>query len=255
MIFDNVRTLTPPSLLKPNTRRAGKQSNEPLLVWTMDDAFLSDYTTVYPLLSANGIKGTSFVATDWVGGKGFCSWEQLKEMKASGMWDLQGHTHTHPMLGLKDEARIRQEMETVNAEFIAQGLEPPEHHAYPFGSSSAISEPIVAEYRKTQRLTGAYRKHTNNREDIISSPYGVLKGVSIDTQDDDRLALVKDVITWGNNTGKVIILYHHRVVSEPDGYAYQISEHYLNEIVEHVKATGIRSVTLPEMYNIVYEQN
>lgn len=252
MLFRNVRNLTPQSLLKPNKKKGGGSLDEPLIVFTFDDAFTTDYTFAYPLLTSNGFKGTSYVATSWVGGDRFCTWEQLKEMYNSGQWDLQCHTHTHPMMGWQDEERLRYEIETVNDTFVAQGLPIPKHHAYPYGDTSELSIDVLNEYRLTQRLTGAYRNHTNSRDNLINDEFGLVKGVSIDTQSEDRLQLVKDVIQWGYNTRKVIVVYCHQIVPEPTDYAYQISEHYLTEIVNFVKSLGIRSVTISEMYDEVY---
>jgi len=69
------------------------------IVLTFDDNNLGLYTNAYPLLKQYHYPATFFVHTDYVGvktDKDHCTWEQLKEMQASGLVTVQGHTCSHP---------------------------------------------------------------------------------------------------------------------------------------------------------------
>ena len=76
--------------------------DNPIIV-TFDDGYLSNYELGYPILKELGIPATIFVVTDTVGavaGEGqvnysHFSWEQAREMEASGLIEIQSHTLSH----------------------------------------------------------------------------------------------------------------------------------------------------------------
>ncbi len=64
---------------------------------TVDDGYQSAYTVLFPLLKRYKAKATLFVYTEWIGkGRGALTWEQLREMAASGLVEIASHTVTHP---------------------------------------------------------------------------------------------------------------------------------------------------------------
>lgn len=87
------------------------------IVVTFDDGYLSNYEIAYPILSELQIPATIFVVTDTVGavaGEGkvnntHFTWEQAKEMEASGLIEIQSHTVNHlRMTSLDWNETIRQ---------------------------------------------------------------------------------------------------------------------------------------------------
>lgn len=72
---------------------------------TIDDGYLSGYTTAWPILKKFGYPFTMFIYTDYVkggprtGGQSM-TWEQLGEMRDAGV-DIQSHTTTHGALNAK----------------------------------------------------------------------------------------------------------------------------------------------------------
>lgn len=250
MIFNRtLKSIARGSLLKP--REVRNNVKKPLIVFSFDDGRSTDYTIAYPIMSNLGIKGTSNIITSFVGRDGYLTWSQIKEMKASG-WDFQCHTHDHADLTTLTEAQIRLEMENVNNAFTSHELELPKHHAYPRGITNELVTNIISEYRLTQRLTGIDTKHLNDYSSINANS---LQAVSVDTQNDDRLSLVKSVINTGFNSNKVMILYCHKIVNEYDGYDYQMMQSYFEEILGYIKSIGVETLTISEMYDRVFNSN
>jgi peptidoglycan/xylan/chitin deacetylase (PgdA/CDA1 family) len=114
------------------------------VVITMDDGYRSNYRYAYPVLKRHGFPATIFLYTDFLGGGAALRPEEMREMLASGLVDIQSHSKTHSNLGQpaaeEDNAayarRIEQEIR-VPAERIRQVLGAPVHaFAYPYGDTN-----------------------------------------------------------------------------------------------------------------------
>lgn len=67
------------------------------VVVTADDGWESVYTYMYPIIKKFNIPVTLFIYPESISsGKHFLSWDQLKELKNTGLFDIQGHTYSHP---------------------------------------------------------------------------------------------------------------------------------------------------------------
>ena len=65
---------------------------------TFDDAWTSAYTVAWPLLKQYGFRAILFVIPARVDAAEFVSWDELREMHDSGIFDVQSHTRTHAMI-------------------------------------------------------------------------------------------------------------------------------------------------------------
>ena len=54
----------------------------PTVVVSFDDAYETDFTTVYPLFKDRGLKGTSYIPTSFIGTAGHLTWAQIANMTA-----------------------------------------------------------------------------------------------------------------------------------------------------------------------------
>lgn len=78
-------------------RASNEKVSKKIFALTVDDGYADAYTALYPLLKKYDFKATLFVITGRIGGPGKLTVEQLKEMKDSGLVDIQSHTDDmHP---------------------------------------------------------------------------------------------------------------------------------------------------------------
>jgi peptidoglycan/xylan/chitin deacetylase (PgdA/CDA1 family) len=76
----------------------GKRDSLPAksVVITADDGWQSVYTYMYPLVRKYNIPVTLFIYPETISnGKHALTWDELKELKQSGYFDIQGHTYSH----------------------------------------------------------------------------------------------------------------------------------------------------------------
>ncbi len=86
--------------------RKGIPPDSRCVVLVADDAHLSVYTTALPLLKKYNAPMTLFVYPSAVSNASYAmTWDQLRELKGTGLFDFQSHTYWHPNFK-KERARL-----------------------------------------------------------------------------------------------------------------------------------------------------
>lgn len=86
--------------LKNYLKGIGGLPQKPIII-TTDDGYLSNYTEAFPILKKYNVQATFFITTHYVGvdiGFDHFTWDEAREMEASGLIDIQSHTHAHRLL-------------------------------------------------------------------------------------------------------------------------------------------------------------
>ena len=69
--------------------------DKPVII-TFDDGYIDTYKNVYPILQQYNARITQFVVTDYVNlYPNYLTWDQAREMQASGLVDIESHTLSH----------------------------------------------------------------------------------------------------------------------------------------------------------------
>ena len=69
----------------------------PIAVITVDDGHYSAYTVLFPILKQRRIPVTLFIYPSAISNAPYAlTWDQIREMLASGLVDVQSHTYWHP---------------------------------------------------------------------------------------------------------------------------------------------------------------
>jgi peptidoglycan/xylan/chitin deacetylase (PgdA/CDA1 family) len=77
------------------------------VVITVDDGHKSIYTDMLPLVKKYQIPVTLFIYPSAISNATYAmTWSQLRELKETGLFDLQSHTYWHPNFK-KDKARLK----------------------------------------------------------------------------------------------------------------------------------------------------
>ena len=70
---------------------------EKSVVITADDGWQSVYTYLYPLVKKYHFPVTLFIYPETISsGKNTMTWEELHELQNTGLFDIEGHTYSHP---------------------------------------------------------------------------------------------------------------------------------------------------------------
>ena len=118
------------------------------VVITIDDGYKSAYEIAFPILRRHNFPATIFLYSDFVGAGDALTFAQMKDMTASGLFDVQPHSKTHSNLTLRQpgetDARYRERIQRevdVPVGMIHDRLALASRaYAYPYGD---VNETIV----------------------------------------------------------------------------------------------------------------
>ena len=91
----------------------GGLPNKPFII-TADDGYLCNYEKAYPILKKYKAQATFFITSLYMGVENshdHFTWEQAKEMEASGLIDIQSHTHGHTLMNGLNKVDVNYEVE------------------------------------------------------------------------------------------------------------------------------------------------
>jgi len=130
------------SLIEGNISRFEKK---PIIIVSFDDGYLDNYQNAYPICLRNQIPCSFFVSTDMVNtGEPFphdnqlditlqnMSWDQLREMKSTGMY-IGSHTCKHINCATTDDEELTREFKNSLADLKSNLGDDLAILAYPFG--------------------------------------------------------------------------------------------------------------------------
>lgn len=155
--------------------RAEKALPKKAVVLTIDDGYQSVYEIAFPVLREFGYPATVFIYTDYIGNGGL-TWQQMKEMEASGLISFQAHSKTHENLTVKSsaetfsdyKARLAKEVLVPGQVLGRRMSEPVFGYAYPFG---AVNRVVVDELQeKGYEIAATVRRGANP---FYTFPYGL----------------------------------------------------------------------------------
>ena len=136
------------------------------VVLTIDDGYASVYDVAWPLLKKYGMQATLFIYTDFIGAGAALSWDQLREMRDSGLIAVESHGKSHASLARLPEDvdersyrnRLARELSTSEAAFMANLGAAPDYLSYPYGNSSRIIANMLRDngYKLAATVTRGY---------------------------------------------------------------------------------------------------
>lgn len=153
------------------------------VVLTFDDGWQDVYNIAFPYAKELNMKINMYVITDFVGTPGYCTLEQLKEMKESGLVEIDSHTLSHPYLAQLSEEQVKKELEESKA-YLKENLGIESLViCYPSGSQNTMVQNVAKENYKYGLLMdgGVFNYSSDNSNLYAIERIYARRSMSLDT--------------------------------------------------------------------------
>lgn len=109
--------------------------NKPVVL-TFDDGYIDFYYNAFPILRRFNFNAVVFIPTGLIGKSYYMNWDQIKEIKSSGLVTFEGHSVNHTNLNALSYQQALREL--IESKKILEGQTgyPVNFVAYPYGASS-----------------------------------------------------------------------------------------------------------------------
>jgi len=125
--------------------RNGKPLPDKAVAISIDDAWASVWENAWPRFKAAGLPFTIFVVTDETdrGGAEYMSWDQLRELAASGLVTIGSQGAGHPHMPALSAQAVADDLARAKARFEAELGAAPDLLAWPYGEMSREAAAIA----------------------------------------------------------------------------------------------------------------
>jgi peptidoglycan/xylan/chitin deacetylase (PgdA/CDA1 family) len=114
------------------------------VVLTFDDGNEDNYTYAFPILRKYDFPATIFIIVSEVGKPGRLNWDQIRQMRSSGLISFGSHTLTHPFLpSIESDQLLKNEIFGSKKELEEILGAPADAFCYPMGRFDARVEAAV----------------------------------------------------------------------------------------------------------------
>ncbi len=130
----------------------GELPEKPLII-TFDDGYQDNYSVALPLLEERAMKGEVYVVTNFIGKKGYLTWDELRDMQKRGI-EIGCHSADHiPLVGI---SRAEQEDQVSMSKLLLEwnGIKTVFSFSYPNGSSNDEIAELLRESNYLTAVTG-----------------------------------------------------------------------------------------------------
>lgn len=145
LVDNGYNVLTPTELLDA-WQSGGDVPRKPVVI-TFDDGHIDAYKNVFPILQKYNLRATFFITTDFINlYPNYLTWEQIREMQASGLVDIESHTLNHRLLTeIRSRDKIWDQLYGSRQAIEWYLKKPANFIAYPGGRYSLETEAISKE--------------------------------------------------------------------------------------------------------------
>ncbi|WP_231036255.1 polysaccharide deacetylase family protein [Pectinatus sottacetonis] len=140
-------------------KKYGEKLPSKAVILTFDDGYEDNYTNVMPILKKHHMKETVFIIANYVGKKGYLTWNQLKEMQNTN-FELGSHTANHIPLTTLSPSKINSEINLSKLLMEWRGLKTIYFFSYPNGAYNSTALKDLKKYGYLAAVTGNFGLNT-----------------------------------------------------------------------------------------------
>lgn len=224
-------------LLAGNAR--GQQCKPPTVILTFDDASVTHYRTVAPLLRQYGFGATFFVC-DYPRkpeqeSKNM-SWQQIAALNAMG-FEIGNHTGHHRGVSKLSPAELRAEIRYIELRCAENGIPKPISFGYPGNRSDSAARVVLREMGYRMARVGGSRYYDPQKDDCMLIPSYSMT----DSLDAKTMKALENL-----RHGEVLVFTIHEV-PDPEHAAYSTSVERIEKYLRYMQAHHFHVIALRDL--------
>ncbi len=106
------------------------------VVITIDDGYEDNFIYALPILRKYGVKANIMLASGLMGNSNMLSWNQVRDLKASGLIYFSNHTWSHHPMNQGSQEKLEYEITTAQKEIEENTGQKVDTFTYPYGALS-----------------------------------------------------------------------------------------------------------------------
>lgn len=223
-------------------QQSSKKTNQPTVVLTFDDAEITHYNNVAPLLLKHGFNATFFVCEFPIKNPGdekeYMNWNQIRELHKKG-FEIGNHTGHHKNLTKLSPEEIKKEVGYIDEKCKEFGIPKPISFAYPGNRHDTISQRVLKEMGYQFARAGGAQYYKVNEDSKLAIPSYTV--ISSDKYKERTMKALQDL-----KGEDILVLTFHGVpdILDPD---YSTSIDFLKEILQYLKEKKIKVIAMKNL--------
>lgn len=223
--------------------RVGK-AWQPKIIFRFDDGLNGVYDYAYPIMSAKGMSGITYINSDRVDASNptVCTLAELQEMYADG-WDIGNHTDNHVNLDILTYAQTVESVKDCQDWLIQNGFyKSARHFCVPEGKDT---EYLQQAFKDVGMLTS-----TNSIHDSFTPNMNLFKIPEYPVYNTTTPAQVIAYIDSAIASGRTTVLMFHDIVNSETPTEYEYKSTDFQTIVDYIYNNDLTKyvVTMSEFY-------
>jgi peptidoglycan/xylan/chitin deacetylase (PgdA/CDA1 family) len=222
------------------------RNERPVVTFTFDDGFETDYYVARPVLDEYHFPATAYVIPSMVGGPDRLNLTQLKNLQDLNGWDIASHSYSHSNLTSIPSSEIEIELQLSQQFLLNNGFQNAAvHFAYPYGEfdNGSLKSQVQKYYKTARTAEGEFETLPP------SDPYRLRAMVVTNSTTPSE---VSERVQSAIANGDWLILVFHRIVESDADEEFKYLASDLRAIVDDVASRGVDVMTVSEVYDNKY---
>lgn len=139
---------------------------------TFDDGYKDNFRNAFPVLRKYGFAGTIFITAKFInetehGNPDYLNWDEITEMRRSGVFTFECHSLSHKNLALLNKSELVNEIKGAKDILEDRLNESISTFAYPYGWQNSFNQKVIDAVKEAGFLssfTGIYGENTKHTD-------------------------------------------------------------------------------------------
>jgi len=213
---------------------------QPAILFTFDDSHSSLYTQAFEYMWTRNVRGTGYIATDWVEELNRVTWDQLNSMYSSG-WTIGNNTAAGAYLTSMTLAEQLAALQGAQTALNAHSMTNVDYAAYPGGAYNADTLTAMANLgMRTGRTLLTF-----NSVSPLASPFELSqRSIARST----TLATAKSWVDTAKSRQEILVITLHGISAAPGSSDWYIDS--FRSLVDYCIQQGIPVLTMDDLYQL-----